>query len=264
MAAPAGFERALTTDPYYRSAYAFVYRRDKGPKIKSFDDPALRDLKIGVQLTGGANTPPTHALARRHLIENVTGYPVFDESEGCPSAKIVAAVAEGEVDVAVVWGPPAGYFAKRQSVPLEVVPVSPQEEVVGSASLSFAFDICMGVRRGDKDLRDRINATLARRRDEIGKVLDEYGVPRVPAAAAPALQRKEKDATTNECRRVRTADHLCRRGPRCGPYTRCRHPEASVTADRGRFLWRGRSEERVWRALPAGAGGAREKEAGSA
>ncbi len=181
MAAPAGFERALVTRPYYRSSYVFVSRRRAGgTPIRSFDDPALRQARIGVQLTGGSNTPPTHALAKRNLIDNVTGYPVFDERAGKPGESIIAAVASGEIDVAVAWGPQAGYFARGQQAPLEVTPVSPETDRIGDVSLDFTFDICIALRRADKDLRDRINSVIACRQAEIGRILDGFNVPRLP------------------------------------------------------------------------------------
>jgi mxaJ protein len=174
---PASFEMALTTSPYYRSSYVFVYR--KGGKVRpdSFDDPALKHLKIGVQMIGDdfANTPPAHALAARGIVDNVEGYTVYgDYSKENPPARIVGAVAAGEIDVAVVWGPLAGYFAPRQRVALSVVPVSPQ---IDRPFLPFVYDISMGVRRGDEPLRDAVENILRRRRAEIEKILDDYGVP---------------------------------------------------------------------------------------
>jgi mxaJ protein len=179
LGAPAGFELALTTRPYYRSTYVFVYRKDRGLDVRSFDDPALRTLKIGVQMVGddAANTPPAHALARRGIVDNVRGYTLYgDYSQANPPARIVDAVAAGEVDVAVVWGPLAGYFAPRQSAPLEIVPVSPQVDL---PMLPFVFDISLGVRREDKAFRDELDVVLGRLRPEIDRILDEYGVPRV-------------------------------------------------------------------------------------
>jgi mxaJ protein len=182
LGVPSHFDLALTTSPYYRSTYVFVYRQDKGLTVRSFNDPLLHQLRIGVQLIGDdyANTPPAHALANRHIINNVVGYTVYgDYSQTNPAAKILEAVAAGEVDVAVVWGPLAGYFAPRQSVPLGIVPVSPP---VDPPSLPFVFDISMGVRTDDQAFKAELQAVLDRKRPEIEAILDEYGIPRVPAA----------------------------------------------------------------------------------
>jgi mxaJ protein len=197
MAAPAGFEKALITDPYYRSTYVFVQRKGAATPIRSLDDPALKQMKIGVPLTGGSNTPPTHALIKRQIIDNVTGFTAFDESEGRPGEKIIAAVASGDIDVAIAWGPQAGYFAKQQSTELDVVPVSPQEDVLGIAKLPFTFGICMALRRPDKELRGRINQIIAHRRAAIDQILDQFSVPRLPleiASAGTEFDDKAKSA----------------------------------------------------------------------
>lgn len=176
---PSSFEMALTTSPYYRSSYVFVYRKDRGLNIRSFDDPILRKIRIGVQLVGDdfANTPPAHALSNRHIVENVRGYTLYgDYAEANPPARIIDAVVKGEVDAAVAWGPLAGYFARRQKVALAVVPVSPEIDL---PFLPFVYDISMGVRRGDDAFREELEEILARRRTEIRTILDEYGVPRI-------------------------------------------------------------------------------------
>jgi quinoprotein dehydrogenase-associated probable ABC transporter substrate-binding protein len=182
LGVPHNFELALTTSPYYRSTYVFVYRKHRGLTIRSFDDPLLHQVKVGVQLIGDdyANTPPAHALAGRNIIDNVVGYTVYgDYSQENPPARIIAAVATGEVDVAIVWGPLAGYFAMRHAAPLEVVPVSPPSDL---PFLPFVYDISMGVRRGDEVLRKELEGVLERRRPEIESILDTYGVPKVAAA----------------------------------------------------------------------------------
>lgn len=176
---PANFELALPTEPYYRSTYCFVSRRDRHLGITSFDDPKLKNVKIGVQMIGndGANTPPAHALTNRGIVANIVGYPVYgDYGTEAPSRAIVDAVARGDVDLAVVWGPQAGYFAKQEQVALDVVPVSPQIDV---PFLPSVFDISMGVRRGGQPLRDQLDRVLERRRGDIARILDRYGVPRV-------------------------------------------------------------------------------------
>ena len=176
----AGMESLRTTAPYYRSTYVFVTRED-GPTVSSFDDPVLRDVTIGVQLVGddGFNTPPAHALSRRGMVENVRGYPLYgDYSRPNPPARIVDAVASGEVAVAVVWGPLAGYFAKREGAALRLSPVQPQ---IDGPRLPMVFDISMGVRKEDEALRQEIDDALQRRRSEIAAILAEYGVPRADA-----------------------------------------------------------------------------------
>ena len=176
---PSSFERTRPTIPYYRSTYVFVTRSDRHLKIASFDDPQLRRLRVGVQLIGddGTNTPPAHALAKRGIITNVKGYSVYsDYREPNPPARIMDAVANGDIDVAVAWGPLAGYFARREPVSLDVAAVSPQIDL---PFLPFVFDISMGVRRGNDTLRENLNSIIQRRRAVIDRILSDYGVPRV-------------------------------------------------------------------------------------
>jgi mxaJ protein len=176
---PSSYELARPTRPYYRSSYMFVTREARGLDIRSFDDPALRELRIGVHLIGDdyANAPPAHALSARGMITNVVGYSVYGNyAEPNPPARLVSAVAQGEIDVAVVWGPLAGYFARLEDEPLALVPVSPEIDL---PFLPFVFDIAMGVRRDDAVLQERLDRILVRRAAEIDALLDEYAVPYV-------------------------------------------------------------------------------------
>jgi mxaJ protein len=184
MGVPASFELALTTRPYYRSTYVFVSRADSAHHIASFDDPALRRMRVGVQMIGDdySNAPPAHALAQRHMVSNVVGYMVYgDYTQPNPPARIVEAVASRDVDLAVVWGPLAGYFASRQPAKLTITPVSPQIDL---PFLPFVFDISMGVRRADKALKEELDRIIERRRPDIDAILAEYRVPRVDTPTA--------------------------------------------------------------------------------
>lgn len=173
-----GLPQLETTLPYYRSSYMFVYRKDAPFKITSFDDDELKKLRIGVQITGGGEPPPNTALGHRGLAANLEGYPVTGNySTDAPVLPIITAVVDGDVDVAVVWGPIAGYFAKQQKVALEVVPVQPQFE---PPSLSMVFAISIGLREGERDFRDLMNRALVVRWDDIQAVLKKYNVPLQP------------------------------------------------------------------------------------
>jgi mxaJ protein len=173
---PARYRLAQTTRPYYRSSYAFVSRRDRHLDIASFDDARLKTLTIGIQMTGEdyQNPPAAQALAARHLVENVRGYPVYgDYAKPDPQREIVDAVADGHVDVAVVWGPLAGYYAKKESPVVDVVPLRSG----GDDRAVFAFDIAMGVRRDDSTLRASLEAIIIARAAAIRRILRAYGVP---------------------------------------------------------------------------------------
>jgi len=184
---PTGMEMLATTRPYYRSGYVFMAAGGPGVGVRSFDDPHLRELRIGVQMIGDdfSNTPPAHALSRRGIVDNIRGFMVYgDYADAAPGAGIVEALGRGDIDIAIVWGPQAGYFAKRLGKPVSLTPVEPEND---GPALPMAFDISMGVRREDADLRREIDDALVRNREAIDAILAEYGVPRLdPSAHDPA------------------------------------------------------------------------------
>jgi quinoprotein dehydrogenase-associated probable ABC transporter substrate-binding protein len=184
MGVPASFGPLLTTNPYYRSTYVIVQRANSPVHVRSLDDSALRSLRVGVHMIGDdyQNTPPAQALAARGMIDNVRGYQIVDDySKPSPQAHILQALERGEIDVAIVWGPFAGYFAKRAPTPLTIVPVTPARDASGQI---FAFDIAMGVRRTDTTLARTLDTLLVRERPAIRKILSDYGVPLASGEAA--------------------------------------------------------------------------------
>src|SRR5881398_2159214 len=177
MQAPVGFDPVALTKPYYRSTYYFVYRADRGRTIKSLDDTILKHLKIGVNLIGYdyTNTPPAHALGPRGII-GLIGFGNFlnpDPKADHPQ-DIIDAVAKDSIDVAIVWGPRPGYWAKRATVPLTLVALPDSDAASG---MRFAFDFAMGVRRHDNERQAQLDSVLDRRHAEIVGVLQEFNVP---------------------------------------------------------------------------------------
>lgn len=175
---PSSFELAATTRPYYRSSYVFV-TRNGSPAPSSFDDPLLKRVSVGVHLIGddGANTPPVHALSSRGIIKNVRGYSIYgDYRTPNPPAALVDAVAAGDLDVAIAWGPLAGYFTKERQLNLTLTPVSPEIDL---PFLPFVFDISMGVERENLTLLEELNQFIQQHRRELDAILREYNVPRV-------------------------------------------------------------------------------------
>jgi quinoprotein dehydrogenase-associated probable ABC transporter substrate-binding protein len=192
MGVPTGIGMGVeTTRPYYRSAYVFVWRKDRNLDIASMTDPRLRQLKIGVHLLGddGFNTPPAHALGEQGIVENVVGYTIYgDYRKANPPARLIEALAGGDIDIAAVWGPLAGYFAQRSPVPLTLVPIA---DTGAFAPLAFQYDIAMGVRKKDAALKAQLDQILARNQTAIVALLASYGVPLVTTRdaddpAAPA------------------------------------------------------------------------------
>ncbi|HEX6535736.1 MAG TPA: substrate-binding domain-containing protein [Gemmatimonadaceae bacterium] len=175
MGVPTGFDPALETKPYYSSTYYVVSRADRHIDVRSLDDPAIKKLKIGVNIIGYdyTNTPPAEALAARG-ISNLKGYSTFYGEEHQPR-DIIDGVVNGEVDIALVWGPLAGYFAKHSPVPLKLVALPDSD----STGLPFAYDMAIGVRHADRELKTKLDSILEAKRDEIQAILREYNVPTV-------------------------------------------------------------------------------------
>lgn len=170
MGVPAGVRIMLTTLPYYRSSYVFVTRRDRNLDLHSLLDPKLKDLKIGVQVLEEEYAPPGQALGRHGLATNIVGY---DTTEN-PSS-IINAVYRRQVDTAIVWGPLAGFFAKRHPGLLEITSTPPADP-----PLPMAFSIAIGVSKQHPELRDRLNLAIQRHQHEIDAILRSYGVPLLP------------------------------------------------------------------------------------
>jgi mxaJ protein len=174
---PARLETARTTASYYRSSYVFVTRRGSHAPA-SFDDPYLATATIGVHLIGDdfANSPPAHALSTRGITDNVRGYSIYgDYQQPNPPAALIDAVAGGSVDVAVAWGPLAGYFARQARMPLQLTRVRPDEE----PPFPFVFDMAMGVARSNHALQRELDDVIARRGADIERILRDYAVPLV-------------------------------------------------------------------------------------
>jgi mxaJ protein len=171
ISVPIGFHGVLTTTPYLRSTYVFVTRADRRLDLSSFDDPRLKKMKIGVQVLDDEYAPPAQALGRRGLLTNIVGYEPFGKVRG----KIVSDVAHGRIDAAVVWGPLAGFYAKRSRVRLQLTPVEPERDGV----IPFSFELAIGVSKGKPELVKQVNQVLARNHDRIDSLLKSYGIPQL-------------------------------------------------------------------------------------
>jgi mxaJ protein len=178
LGVPVGTERVLTTAPYYRSGYVFVYGA-RAPHVRSLAAPELSALRIGVPLVGddGANPPPVLALVSHGLTANLRGYSVYgDYRDESPPSELVQAVRRGDVDIAIAWGPLAGYYARKSEPHLALAPLPESEAPPG---LTFRFEFAMAVRKDDAPLRDELNRVLVERRQEIDRILAAFSVPRL-------------------------------------------------------------------------------------
>jgi quinoprotein dehydrogenase-associated probable ABC transporter substrate-binding protein len=166
-------EMVQNTNPYYRSVYSLVQRSNGIPRIQSLSDPALKSLRIGVV----AGTPPATLIARYGLMDQTRPYlRTVDTRHYTPAAQAVRDVGAGEIDIAVIWGPIAGYFGARQDPPLLVTPLPPKIDGV-----ELAFNVSMGLRHRERQWKHQINALIARLEPEFQRVLIEYRIPLLDA-----------------------------------------------------------------------------------
>ena len=176
MGVPVGFDQVSVTKPYYRSTYALVYPQGRGlDTVKTGEDflkldPAkLASLRIGVY----DRSPASLWLSKHGLVDRGVPYPIMNADPAqYPGEIIEKDLAAAKIDVAIVWGPIAGYFAKRISTPkLVVVPLKSEPGV------KFDFQMAMGVRYGERDWKQQVEGLLESRQAEIAAILAEYGVP---------------------------------------------------------------------------------------
>jgi mxaJ protein len=179
---PKAFELVRTTRPYYRSTYVFVFRGDDGPRVASFGDRSIASVRVGIPLVADdmAATPPGHALVHVGAIANVTGFPI--DGDGPQGERIVRAVCEGSIDVGVVWGPQAGYHARKQRAR---VALARAQAPAGLAGIPFEYSIAMGVRKDDAELQQALDAAIERRRGDIDEILRRFNVWRTDGAVPP-------------------------------------------------------------------------------
>lgn len=184
MGTAVGEELMQNTNPYYRSTYALIYRKDSGITAKSLADPSLQGARIGVV----ARTPPS-AVMLRHGLTNLEPYQLDTDTRAHhPAQQAVEDVAAARTDAAIVWGPIASYFAARQQVPLAVVPLMDEP-----GASPFQYMISMGIRPDEPDWRHWLNDFIVRRQGDIDRILAEYHVPLVNADGSIRAEVAEPD-----------------------------------------------------------------------
>jgi len=171
-----GQDPFLTSIAYYQSSFMFVQREGADVMITSLDDPELKTLRVGVVRA----TPPDFALAERGIVDNVRHFLPMDEG-----GAIDTAVASGNIDVGIAWGPTASYFSQALGGGLVLTPVSPE---IDMPFLPMVLAVSIGVRSSDVALRDVLNLALAARWDDVQAVLEQYHVPLMPLPRPSASQ----------------------------------------------------------------------------
>lgn len=175
MGAVAGDSIMDTTNPYYHTGYMMVTRTADNIDTRSVGDPALAEKRFGII----AATPPTDLLLRHNLLAHTRSYALtIDTRAHNPAQEMLADLAAGQIDVALVWGPIANYAIKQEHLPLKAVLIEPEP---GAPRLDYR--IAMGVRANEPEWRRRINQAITRHRKDIAAVLAEYGLDNVDEGA---------------------------------------------------------------------------------
>jgi len=176
LGVPVGFDQVSVTKPYYRSTYALVFPQGQGldqvrtaADFLALDRTQLAKLRIGIY----DRSPASEWLARHGLEESGVPYKIMNaDPSQYPGEIIEKDLAGGKLDAAIVWGPIAGYFAKRVQTPkLSVVPLSSEPGV------RFDYQMAMGVRYGEREWKQQVESLIDSQRPAITAILREYGVP---------------------------------------------------------------------------------------
>jgi quinoprotein dehydrogenase-associated probable ABC transporter substrate-binding protein len=170
MGFPQGDELVQGTNPYYRTAYAMVTKPGSGLEdIATLGDERLKGKRIGIV----AGTPPATNMAVNGLMTNAKPYPLMiDTRIDSSAASMIDDLKSGEIDVGVLWGPMAGYYAKQADPPLHVTPL-----VKETSGPQLAYRIGMGVRGADQNWKRLLNRLIAENQGEINRILLDFGVP---------------------------------------------------------------------------------------
>jgi quinoprotein dehydrogenase-associated probable ABC transporter substrate-binding protein len=167
---PQGDELVQSTNPYYRTAYALVIKPGTGlDDLDRLGDPRLAGKRIGIV----AGTPPATYLAVNGLMRNAKPYPLVVDTRVDSSAQaMMRDLASGEIDLGILWGPMAGYYARQANPPLRVVPLLKE-----SGGPQLAFRIAMGVRATDQNWKRQLNRLIAENQPDLNRLLLSFGVP---------------------------------------------------------------------------------------
>jgi len=174
LGVPVDMNQALLTRPYYSSTYVVVTRADSELKIDSLYDPRLKELRIGLHRVGDDYVPPGHLLAALGLSGQIVSYSLYGAyGEINPPARLIEGIEKNEIDLAIAWGPLAGYFASKSPVGLVIERVSPKRYQM----VPFTYSIGVAVRKGDVALQSAIQHVLDRECAKIQALIKEYAFP---------------------------------------------------------------------------------------
>ena len=170
MGFPQGDDLVQGTNPYYRTAYALVSKPNSGlDDVTTLEDARLKGKHIGIV----AGTPPATNMAVNGLMTSAKPYPLMIDTRVDSSAEaMINDLNKGEIDAAILWGPMAGFYAKKANPPLRVTPL-----VKEKTGPQLVYRIGMGVRRADQNWKRLLNRLIQENQGEINKILSDYGLP---------------------------------------------------------------------------------------
>jgi quinoprotein dehydrogenase-associated probable ABC transporter substrate-binding protein len=170
MGFPQGDDLVQGTNPYYRTAYAMVVKQGGGlDEVATLEDGRLKGKRIGIV----AGTPPATNMAVNGLMMNAKPYPLMiDTRFDSSAAAMIQDLMSGEIDAGVLWGPMAGYYAKKASPPLHITPL-----VQETSGPRLVYRIGMGVRPADQNWKRLLNRLIQENQPAINKILLDFGVP---------------------------------------------------------------------------------------
>lgn len=172
MDMPYGSQEELTTDPYYISSYVFISKKARSYDLESMDSPILHKLKIGFE----RETPPEDGLKIRDLLSQAQPFSVGD-TENLSPITMLRAVQDGSVDVMITWEPAVGWFLR--SYPDLLVTRVPNARTSGAPE-QYLFPMSMAVRKGNENLKERLDGVIGRHKDELREILRHYNVQLYP------------------------------------------------------------------------------------
>ncbi len=178
MGFPQGNDIVQSTNPYYRTSYALVFKSGNAlDGVETLSDPRLKGKHIGIV----AGTPPSNYLAAGGLMGSAKPYPLVIDTRVDSSAQaMIGDLADGVIDAGVLWGPMAGYYAKRANPPLTVVPLTHE-----AGSPPLVYRITMGVRFSDQEWKRTLNRMIQENQPAINEILLAFGVPLLDESNQP-------------------------------------------------------------------------------
>ena len=170
MGFPQGDDLVQGTNPYYRTSYALVAKQGSGLEdVATLEDERLKGKHIGIV----AGTPPATNMAMNGLMVNAKPYPLMVDTRLDSSAEaMIGDLMSGQIEAAILWGPMAGFYARKANPPLHVTPL-----VKEKSGPRLAFRIGMGVRGADQNWKRQLNRLIQENQPAINKILVDYGVP---------------------------------------------------------------------------------------